>query len=127
MAAEKEAKKAVQEELAAEKEKNKILDNKIKLLEGNILTIDEDYFKNAYDNAISKFKIGQDFDKILDNITTIWNMLKEDIKSKYKEEIKNIINVKIPKLKENRTLPIWARQDISGGKKKINSSRTKRK
>ena len=100
---------------------------KYKLLEDNILTIDEEYFKNAYDNAISKFKIGQDFDKILDNITNIWNMLKDDIKSTYKEEIKDIINVKIPKLKGNRDFPIWARQNISGGKKKINSSRTKRK
>jgi hypothetical protein len=127
LAAETEEKEKAKKELAAETAAKKIVEEKYKLLEDNILTIDEEYFKNAYDNAISKFKNGQDFDKILDNITNIWNMLKDDIKSKYKEEITNIINVKIPKLKGNRKLPIWARQDISGGKRKINSLKTKRK
>jgi hypothetical protein len=126
-AAEKEAKKAVDAELTAAEEKYKILDDKIKLLEENILTIDEDYFNNAYENAKKKYMDGKDFEgnKILDNITAIWEMLKDNIDLKTNKKIDDIIKIDIPKLKKNYNVaPDWLNK---GGKRKINSSRTKRK
>jgi chromosome segregation ATPase len=107
--------------------KLKEAEEKYKLLEDHILTIDEDYFNNAYENAKKKYMEGKELEgnKILDNITAIWGMLKDDIKLKTNKKIDDIIKNDIPKLKKNYNVaPDWLNK---GGKRKINSSRTKRK
>ena len=125
LAAEKEAKKQVEAEFAYAKRKYQESEENFKLSTDNILTIDEDYFMNAYANAKIKYGKGEDVKaiKILDNIIAIWKLLKDDTKLKKNEEISKIINDEIPKLKRSyKEAPDW----LNKGGKKI-SSRTKRK
>ena len=115
------AKKTVEAEFAETKIKYQETEEKFKLLEENILTIDEDYFKNALNNAKNKYIKGEysEATKILDNIIAIWQILSDDSELKKNITISEIINDKIPILKRT--------YGLGGGKRKINSSRTKRK
>lgn len=115
------AKKAVEAEFAETKIKYQETEEKFKLLEENILTIDEDYFKNALNNAKNKYIKGEysEATKILDNIIAIWQILSDDSELKKNITISEIINDEIPILKRT--------YGLGGGKRKINSSRTKRK
>ena len=115
------AKKAVEAEFAETKIKYQETEEKFKLLEENILTIDEDYFKNALNNAKNKYIKGEysEATKILDNIIAIWQILSDDSELKKNITISEIINNEIPILKRT--------YGLGGGKRKINSSRTKRK
>lgn len=127
LVAEKEARKQVETEFAEAKRKHQESYDNFKLSTDNILTIDEDYFMNAYANAKIKYGKGEDVKaiKILDNIIAIWKLLKDDTELKKNNEISKIINDEIPKLKRSyKEAPDWLNK---GGKRKINSSRTKRK
>jgi hypothetical protein len=132
------AKKQVEAELAKEtaakdaaNTKFKKAEEKYKLLqENNILTIDEKYFKNAYDNAKNLSGI-EDYvktEKILNNILAIWENLKDDSIIKRDAKIQKIIG-DIETLKKENDEKYKAALSLSGGggKRKINSSRTKRK
>lgn len=86
LAAEKEAKKKVQEELAEANRKYLETEEKFKLSSDNILTIDEDYFNNALDKARNKYIENKysEATKILDNIIAIWQILSDDSELKKK-------------------------------------------
>ena len=125
------AKDKVKAELATAEEKYKGLDNKKKLLEKNILTIDEAYFKNAFDNA-KNLSDNDDYleaEKILTNINDIWSMLIDDSKIKKNNNIQQIIK-DINKLiteNEEKYKGALSMSGGGGGKRKKISSRTKRK
>ena len=110
LAAEKEAKKAVEAEFAATQ----------KQLKSNIITIDKKYFSSAFLKAELKYNEGlyDDAKEILTNITAIWEMLKNDEIKKIMENDVIILKAKIDNQRTN---------SHGGGKRKINSSRTKRK
>jgi hypothetical protein len=144
LAEEKIATDAVKAELAAEKKtteaanaakeetnrKLKEAEEKYKLLEDKILTIDEDYFKNALDE-VKKNINSKEFTKVekkIKAIIAIWEILRDDSIIKNNNDIKEIIEeIKKLNLENNDKLILSLAGFSSGGKRKINSSRTKRK
>ena len=130
LTAEKEAKDAANTKFKEAEEKYKLLEEKYKLLEDHILTIDEDYFKNAL-NEVGKNFNSKEFTKVekeINAIIALWEILSDDSVIKKDTNIQKIIE-DIKKLNvENKDKLILSSAGFSGGgKRKINSSRTKRK
>jgi hypothetical protein len=124
------AKDAANTKFKEAEEKFKLLEEKYKLLEDKILTIDEDYFKNALDEVEKNFN-SREFTKVekkIKAIIAIWEILRDDSVIKRDTNIQKIIE-DIEKLNvENKDKLILSSAGFSGGgKRKINSSRTKRK
>jgi hypothetical protein len=128
-----EEKKTTEAANAAKEETNRKLkeaEEKYKLLEDKILTIDEDYFKNALDE-VKKNINSKEFTKVekkIKAIIAIWEILRNDSIIKNNNDIKEIIEeIKKLNLENNDKLILSKAGFSSGGKRKINSSRTKRK
>ena len=124
------AKKAVEAELATANAAKNAVDAELattqKLLQNNdIITINNVYFENAFKKAQENYRNGllSKAKDILNNISGIWNMLKDDSSLKKDKKIIKIMKDVIV-LNENIT-----DQDEfeGGGKRKKISSRTKRK